>query len=272
MTELEYVQDTLPAHFRTLLRRLPPLGAWPSDEEGDLTNLAHYYRLRAIAGFLETGETTPYLADLHRAGQTRLYYLRGCEQGATGTPRFWRTSRNRAFFDCLAINDLETAEELARLCDERWVDALEYEDDFLFPQFLQRFFLELRAPRPTGTLPALLARFARVIGEEGSPFHSLCLALHAGHTDRFESSLEAIVQRRAGNYARAAHFNDLPPLILHTERYIDVQAVAIIRLAQESGLALSRLEYPRVPGELCELARSRQTFPPLHSWRVLTTP
>ncbi|NVJ24056.1 MULTISPECIES: immunity 49 family protein [Myxococcus] len=272
MTELEYVQDTLAAHFRTLLRRLPPPGAWPSDEEGDLTNLAHCYRLRAIAGCLETGEALPYVADLHRAGQARLYYLRGCAQGLTGTPCFWRTSRNRAFFDCLAINDLETAEELARLCDDRWAEALEYEDDFLFPQFLQRFFLELRTPHATPTLPALLDRFARVIGEEESPFYSLCQALHARTPALFENSLEAIVQRRATNYARAAHFNDLPPLLLHTERYIDVQAVAIIRLARESGLASSRQEYPRVPGELCELARSRQPFPPPHAWRDLTAP
>lgn len=266
MTELDFATEELEQYIRVILERLPTEG-YPSDEEGDLTNLSFYYRLRAIAGYLATGDTGPYVANLHRSGQTRLYYLQGCAAALTGTERFYRTSRNRAFFDCLAINDLATAQELAERCDNCYVEALEYEDDFLFVQWLQVFYLVLRGRRSSEELARVLARFRTVIGDEDSPFFSLCEALLSRQARLVEDALRRVVERRATNYARMAELGDLPPVVLQTERFIDVQAVAIVRLASLAGLSLSGELLPRVPDELCALAEARHTYPPASSWR-----
>jgi hypothetical protein len=266
MTELDFATQELEQHIRTILERLPSEG-YPSDEEGDLTNLSLYYRLRAIAGYLATGDTAPYVADLHRSGQARLYYLQGCTAGLTGTPRFHRTSRNRAFFDCLAINDLETAEVLSERCDDRYVEALEYEDDFLFVQWLQVYYLAHRGRRSPEAPVQVLARFQAVINDEDSPFFSLCQALQERNARAVEDALRRVVERRAANYTRMAELGDLPAVVLQTERFIDVQVVAIVRLAALAKLTLSPGLLPRVTDELCAVAGARHTYPPANSWR-----
>lgn len=267
MTELGLATETLELFIHLLLEQLPPGGGFPSDEEGALTNLSLYYRLRGIAQYLSTGDTEPYVADLHRSGQARLHYLQGCTHGLTGTERFYRTSRNRAFFDCIAINDFSTAEVLAELCDDRWVEALEYEDDFLFVQFLQLFFLVLRKRRSRQAMEVVLERFRAVLGDEESPFYELCHGLHERHPVRVEESLRHIVKRRAANYQRMAEMGDLHAVFLHTERFVDVQAVAIVRLAAEAGLSLLTSNIPRVPDELCSVASAHHAYPPVGSWR-----
>lgn len=266
MTELDFAAEAVELAIRTLLERLPPEG-YPPDDEGDLTNLSLYYRLRAIAGYLATGDTAPYVADLHRSGQARLYYLQGCVAGHTGSERFYRTSRNRAFFDCLAINDLDTAEVLAERCDGRYVEALEYEDDFLFAQWLQVFYLGLRGRRPASELTRVLARFRTVIGDEDSPFLALCEGLQERRADAVWESLRRVMERRAANYARIAELGDLPQMVLRTERFIDVQGAAIVRLAELAELTLPPGLLPRVPEELCAVASARHAYPPADSWR-----
>ncbi|NVJ09476.1 immunity 49 family protein [Myxococcus sp. AM001] len=266
MTELDFATEEIEQSIRLILERLPMEG-YPSDEEGDLTNLSLYYRLRAIAGYLASGDTGPYVADLHRSGQVRLHYLQGCMAGLTGTERFRRTSRNRAFFDCLAINDLVSAEMLAERCDNLYVDSLEYEDDFLFVQWLQVFYLVLRGRRSADSLEQVLARFQRVVGEEISPFLSLCLALQARDEGGGEVALREIVERRSGNYARLAEEGALPTVVLQTERFIDVQAVAIVRLAALAELRVFVGLLPRVPDDLCEVAIGQHAYPPAGSWR-----
>ncbi|NVJ13519.1 hypothetical protein [Myxococcus sp. AM010] len=267
MTELDFATETLEFLIVTLTEHLPVDAGYPSDEEGHLTNLAYYYRLRGIAAFLSTGDTVPYVADLHRAGQTRLFYLQGCAAGRTGTPRFHRTSRNRAFFDCLAINDLPNAEALAERCDNLYVEALEYEDDFLFVQWLQVFYLFLRGRRSANDLAAVTARFQEAVGEEDSPFLALCHALEAQASDAIEMALRQVVERRAGNYARMAELGDLPQVVIHTERFVDVQAVALVRLATLAGAPLSTALLPRIPLELCAVASREHAYPPSGSWR-----
>ncbi|WNG14147.1 hypothetical protein [Cystobacter fuscus] len=267
MTELDLATETLELFISMLLEKLPEDETYPPDEDGHLTNLSLYYRLRSIARYLATGDTNNYVSDLHRSGQTRLYYLKGCANGSTGNERFYRTSRNRAFFDCIAINDFATAEVLAELCDGRWVESLEYEDDFLFVHFLQVLFLTLRGRRPPEATRAVLQRFRVVIGTEDSPFFNLCFALQEQQATVVEKNLQHIMERRGANYARAAELGDLHAVFLHTERFIDVQAVAIVRMAAELGLPTTSWRFPRVPSELCELAGARHTYPSVGSWR-----
>ena len=267
MNELDNTKDTLAFLVRELMRRLPPEGAYPPDEEGDLTNLSFYYRIRAIADYLSTGDTTAYIHDLHRSGQARLYYLRGCAAGATGTPRFNRTSRNRAFFDTLAIGDLPTAESLALLCDGRWTAHLEYEDDFLFVHFMQLFFLSLRGARDASAPAVALGRLVEVLEGAESPFFALCRSLQARDAAGFERSLDLAMQKRASNYREAAELGDLPAIFLTTERFVDVQAIGIVRIAALANLPLTKQEYLRIPRDLLEIAGGRHQVQSAPSWR-----
>jgi len=64
-----------------------------------------------------------------------------------------------------------------------------------------------------------------------------------------------------------AELGDLPTVVLQTERFIDVQVVAIVRLAALAKLTLSPGLLPRVTDELCAVAGARHTYPPANSWR-----
>ncbi|MBU8897878.1 immunity 49 family protein [Corallococcus sp. M34] len=263
MTGLDLATETLEIFISMLLEGLPPEGSFPPDDEGHLTNLSLYYRLRAIAHFLQTGDTTSYISDLHRSGQTRLYYLKG----SSTSERFHRTSRNRAFFDCIAINDLNTAELLAEYCDERWVANLEYEDDFLFIQFLQTRFLALHGRRTPRDCDLVLNRLSHVVAATDNPYLNLCHALQERNSNNTQNALHQIITRRAANYSRAAELGDLHSVFLHTERFIDIQAIAIVRIAADLGMQTRTWNFPRVPSELIELASSRNSYPGLTSWR-----
>lgn len=266
MTDLEIALGNIDARMRLIFAKLsqsPP----PDDEEGPLTNLAHLYRLRAAGRFLLEADLLRYVQDLQRSVQTRLAYLEAGSGAPPRSPRFFRTTRNRAFFDALAVNDLEAATTLAKLCDGIWVEKLEYEDDFLFVEYLQKFLLALRRERPPTATAEVLERYGKVLeAPEGSPYYQLCLGLEKREAATIESALLAITLRRAKNYAKLAELGDLPQVMVHTERYVDVQAVGILRLSTLAGISVERQDYPRIPGELVALAHEQHRALPRDAW------
>jgi len=266
MTELELNAENIAAQIVVLLRGLaasPP----PDDSEGPMTNLAHLYRMRGIAQFLLEADVAALAADLQRSVQARTVYLQACARGAPSSPRFRRTTRNRAFFDALAVNDLAGATELAELCDGIWVEELEYEDDFLFVDYLQKHWLVRRGARPAGDEAAVVERFEEVLEDPTeSPFYELCGALERKDARAAEEALRAIMQRRAANYEALARTGDLPQIILHTERFLDVQGVGVVRLAAEAGLALENGSYPRIPAEVVAASFGSPPSLPADAW------
>ncbi len=268
MDELINTGNTIRVSRTLVLERLPA-GGYPPDDEGDLTNLAYYYRLRGITAWLSRADLASYATDLFHSMQVRFYYLQGCAAGQTGTPKFFRTSRNRACFDAIAVNDLATARQLAELCDDIFVEELEYEDDFLFPQLLQVFLLMLGGQRTAQDFQNTLDRLERVLDGDASPFFDVGQALQARDGKALERSLEAAMQLRANNYSDAAENSWLPPIFTTTEHYVDIQGIAIVRLATEAGMTLSRHEFTRIPEELVEVAHRNNPPPAPDAWRQL---
>ena len=270
MTDLDLAIENIGARIRTILQS-PSISSVPDDSDGPLTNLSHLYRMRGIAKFLRDADVPNYVLDLQRSVQTRSAYLAGCARGASCSPKFFRTTRNRAFFDALAVNNLTGAAELAEGCDGIWVEKLEYEDDFLLVDYLQKAFLVRHQKRPASATSSVLARYEQVLPDsEGSPFYRLCRALEDNAPSDLESALEAVTLHRASNYAQLAALGDLPQVMLHTERFLDVQGIGILRMATDAGLNVERTEYPRIPAELVAVAHEQRGPLPPNSWNRIS--
>jgi hypothetical protein len=266
VTDLDAAVEQIEWAIRTILERLPAEGRYPPDDEGDLTNLARYYRLRGIASYLGEGDLDAYANDLYFAGQARLYYLRGCASGATGSERFYRTTSNAALFDALAVGDLSTAEEIALLCDERFIESLDYEDDFLSDQYLQTLFLAVRGRRSPSDASEVLNRLGRVASPQSVQL-SVTRALDSRDPTRIAGSLRELTEARARKYKEAADRGDLPRIILQTERNVDVQLVGILRFLREADIVPLPEGAVRAPVELCELSSAPLKRPTVQAWR-----
>ncbi len=239
-------------------------GTGDDDQGKKLTTLALYYRELGVALYLSTGDPASFAGSLAKGVQARLHYLRRHAEGKVpDSLRYNTTLQNRAFFDALAIGDLASASELVRLCDSRWYPDFEYEDDFLFADFLQRFFLVLHDGAGKALAEQNLARLAGVLEGQASPEHDLCAALVGEDAEGFDAAFTALLNRRRAKFKEIL---TLPPEVVATEKHVFVNGIGIVLLARGAGLATQE-EYPTVPRPLLRLPPHARVAP--EAWRRL---
>src|SRR5215510_10610509 len=102
-----------------------------------LTTIAVYHRALAITRYLRYHDRPGFVAASGRSIQARLAYVRqfGAEP-ASAAPRYSTTAHNRALYDAIVVGDAALANELATRGRGRWNSDFEYEDDFLYNDFL----------------------------------------------------------------------------------------------------------------------------------------
>ena len=258
MSELDEAQALI---YGYLARSLQKLADGADGDQSLMTTIAYYYRLRGIAAYLRGMDEAAFVGDLYNAGRARLEYLRACVATATDDGNYRTALRNLAYFDALAVHDLATATELATACLGRWNAQTQYEDDFLWMEFLQA---ALVAPDAEASL---LDRYRdRIDGD--NPFLDCCQSLHARDGESFAAAVEQIARIRQANFESKRDPPDLPVLILATEPYVDVQGLAVCRLAQLRGMAMP-VGIPSLPESLLELPKERCTYPVPQAWRTI---
>jgi hypothetical protein len=147
------------------------------------------------------------------------------------------------FLDAVAAGDLDCAAEIARRSRHTWARGEEYEEDFLFHEFLmRRFFLDA----PPAELEALLARWKVALQGSDDPRLDACRALQDRDAPGFGRALAAYLAERADDLSEAAEGGGLAPELAATEGELSVEGVALARLADRVGLATAE-DYPRVP-------------------------
>jgi len=251
--ELPLQIGNIEAHIGSVLKNLPKNDSYP-DDEAVLWNLSYLYRLHGIALFLLTGEPGKFVEKLRRAACVRVHYLNGCKNGLTGDSKFFTTAKNDAFFDALGIGAFELAAEIASSCGGKWNREVQYEDDFLFVEFLQTAFLS-RANPNLNNCKELIGRYTAVLDGRSSPAFNVCVALFHAEPPLVEKAIEEFLGLRSENFLLREVSNILPPFVLTTEPHVDIQGMAIIRLAEHMGLKLN-FQYSTVPVELLEQTAS----------------
>ena len=89
-------------------------------------------RIAGIADLFLTGKATELHQCLQHSGQAYAYFLTSAPDTTT------TTSRGLPFFDAVAAGDLQLAEQIARMAQRTFAPGEEYEEDFLFVDFVMQ--------------------------------------------------------------------------------------------------------------------------------------
>jgi hypothetical protein len=203
-------------------------------------------RIAAIGDLFLTGTSERFLRRLQTSAKAFAAGLPRVRGGAR------LTSRSSPFFDALASADWAAAAAIATASNRSWVTGEEYEEDFLFPEFLmQSFFLHL----PSAEAGAVLDRWDGAL--QGSEDHRLgvCRALITHDADGFNASLEAFLTARKDDNDQVAEGSVVPEETLATAVDFSVEGLALVRLAERAGIA-TKPDYLHVPS----IARENPTF------------
>ncbi|NVJ05753.1 immunity 49 family protein [Myxococcus sp. AM001] len=208
------------------------------------------YRVVGISALFLTGTSERLHRELHRSGRAFLHYLKQAEK------RELRTSRALPFFDAIGAGDFVGAAEIARHVRRSWARDEEYEEDFLFVEFLmQQFFLGA----DDASCEALLDRYERALQGAEDIRLELCQALFLAREDEFTFALNRFLADRDEHLRTVAEGQHVAPELLATEWNFSVEGLALLRLAERKRL-LTEVEHLHVPS----IARELPVLPVAH--------
>lgn len=217
--------------------KLLPRVASASPRLRDVLTFCANFRMAGIGALFLTGEGTEFRTQLSKSGRAFVRYL-GCP--GVELPLL---SQAQPFFDAVAAGDVDGARQIATLLRRDWGRGEEYEEDFLFPEYLmQRFFL---GADPAARV-ALLDRWEAALQGSEDLRLPVCRALEGADADDFESSLALLLREERNDLDELHDLGPLAPEVAATERHLSVLGLAMARLAEAAGLSVAT-EYPGVP-------------------------
>ncbi|MFP2928403.1 Imm49 family immunity protein [Pyxidicoccus sp. 3LG] len=244
-----FVQNALTDNEELLPELLEGEGTWES-----VLTFCQNLRIAGIGLLFLAGTSERFLTCLHHSGRAFAHFLEGMEDGAK------LTSQCMPFFDAVAAGDDEGATQVARHSRRTWVQGSEYEEDFLFVEFLmQHFFLGTSQQEDT----ALLKRYEAALQGSDDCRLALCGALLEGDARAFEDSLERFLAERRDDMEDAEESGRLAAEVLATEGHLSVEGLALVRLAARKRIA-TREDYLHVPS-VARRPISQQPAP--EAWR-----
>ncbi|MBZ4415082.1 Imm49 family immunity protein [Myxococcus sp. RHSTA-1-4] len=174
---------------------------------------------------------------LHHSGRAYAHFL------GYADPRTTLTSKALPFFDAVASGDFDGAALIARSSRRSWAQGEEYEEDFLFAEFLMQQLFLGATPRAGADM---LERYeAALQGSEDSRL-AVCKALLDDDADGFNASLALFLSERGDLMAELNESGALMEEESATEGNLCVEGLALVRLAEHKGLETER-DYLHVP-------------------------
>jgi hypothetical protein len=209
--------------------------------------LCDNFRIAGIGSLFLTGTSEPFLRHLHQSGRAFAHYLRNA--GNTEV----RLSRSRPFFDAVGAGDFDGAALIARHARRSWAHGEEYEEDFLFIEFLiQHGVLEA----PVADCEDLLARYERALKGAEDLRLDVCRALLQADPEAFNQALAVFLSDRKEQLEKQAETTPFPEEFLATEWHFSLEGLALVRLAERKGLETEE-DYLHIPSIAREPARVR---------------
>jgi hypothetical protein len=208
--------------------RLPDVLAGKSNLRSIL-DFCQCFRVKGIGTVLLRGSTEDLFPELSKSGRAFLFFLenRGDADKATG--------RSTPFFDAVSAGDFACAHDIAVHSRTTWNPDVEYEDDFCFVWLLmQLYFLGASV----GDCKQTLARHLAITGQDDHPQYKIGLALLDKDEAALQEGLVEYLQAERVTYRELERSGQLEEEVIATEPYLSVQGLAIIRLAESTGIHL----------------------------------
>lgn len=223
----------------------------------DVLALCRCFRVAGIATLFLEGTADALQTCLSMSGRAYGAWLAAAPDEAKVT------GLGLPLLDAVAAGDLDAAAEIARRSRHAWAKGEEYEEDFLFHEFLmRRFFLDA----PAADCDALLARWKAALQGSADPRLDVCRALHGSDAKAFARALPRFLRERADDLREAAEGGGVAPERVATEGELSVEGVALARLADRIGIATEE-DYRHVPSTAREVPRG--PFDP-DAWKKVT--
>lgn len=216
------------------------------------------FRIAGIGDLFLTARPRTFHTRLHQSGRAFAHFLARADDSAK------RTSKSLPFFDALSAGDEEGATLIARHSRRTWAQGEEYEEDFLFVEFLMQHFF-LGASKKDAQ--ALLARYAQALQDSEDIRLELCQALLDKDEDAFGQTLERFLSERHDHYEALVEQGAIADELRFTEGLLSVEGLALVRLAEAQGLATEE-DYLHIPSIARE---SAPTGLPPDSWRRVSS-
>lgn len=195
---------------------------------GEITWALH---MIAAAELLIEGRPQGFFLNLSRAAENWRRLLARLAATGDGRPP---ASRSAAFLGAIAAADWDRASEIARLSSAAWREEEEYEDDFAWSHLLHQHLL--------GAKPEVLAELAASVRRAGADAYedrvSLIEALWTGDAPRFREAFQLVWSSHGQEVEEAASSPVASAVDLGPHRYIWVEGLAYLRLAERRGLDL----------------------------------
>lgn len=249
----------LPVHVSNALGELEELvpvleaGRMSLDE---VLRLCRLYRIAGIGSLFLEGEPDELQ---HRLAQSGRAFVHWSERAPDDQKV---ASLALPFFDAVAAGDLDGAAAIARSSRRTHARGEEYEEDFLFVEYLmQRFFLRADAAK----LEKLVERWDEALQGADDPRLDLCRAVEEQKGRAAGQALTRFLEDREDTFKEQADSESVDLDVADTEASFSVEGVALARLADSLGLRIGA-ELPFVPG-VARKAKPVQVAPDV--WRKL---
>ncbi|QDF06534.1 Imm49 family immunity protein [Myxococcus xanthus] len=235
--------EFLPVFVRNALadaRRLLPSLEKSQVAQAQALEFCSHLRHAGIGTLFMTATPEVLHLRLKQSGEAFAWFLRGANEHAK------QTGAARPFFDAVAAGDMEVAREVAKHARRTPAHGEEYEEDFLFIEFLmQRYLLGAES----AACERLLARHEHVLQGAEDTRLPLCRALLVRDAEMFDDALTQFLQEREDAFE--ANAAGEPPERLATEGLFSVEGMALIRLAMLEGIPVAE-NHLHVPGVALE--------------------
>ncbi|MEZ6138542.1 MAG: Imm49 family immunity protein [Pirellulaceae bacterium] len=183
------------------------------------------YRIKAIAGLLLTAESELFHWNLHKSARLWSFFLSQLSETVKVS------SKSAPFFDGIVCQDLSVSIQIAANSRRTWNSTEEYEDDFLYVNFLmEKFFHEA----PDFKQIQIVEQYGQVLDGMEDPRFDVCSAFANHLPIEFESALFHLLDAQETRMNRMRALEVVLPEVA-IQATVNVEAAGLCVLARSLG-------------------------------------
>jgi len=233
-----------------LIRLIESLESISAKDESEQNGFSYYsvskeYRKIACLRLLSKANKKEFASSLAKSAQAWIYFMGLIKQGRNFEDEFNCGIRYISLFDALSCGIIKYAVAIAKSYPNKHTSDYEYEDDFLFYQFISQLTL-LSQDEKHKDLKEILARWKEVLQGDPCCFYNICEALQHNDKDAFSNALIEIIQERNEKFENWKISPSYIEEVVASSQHIYVNGLALLRLAELLNIDISE-EFESLP-------------------------